>query len=553
MSGCAELETIDLSAGGFANLKEADISGCEKLVLVYMNSLGLEKLDVSKDGKYEKVYAVDLSGNKLDFSKETPEGKFVNKVEENLKKNPPKALYKYNNVSTGKDITADEMAGRHEDPKVMVDGNKAQLSGGYYLDNKGTATINLGKVEDISKVAVTYKEKEFASEYKWEYSENGKDFKELVTVSDNEKPNAENVLDKAVKAQYLRYTTVNKGKGEAVILELEAFTEEEVESGVKYTGQSPLLTADYKDIPTEIQLAQGSDAVRIQDYMDKCYKEAKTVRGTAASALKDQKWLAEDYDIDAMTKVPEGMKVVITDADGNVYEDPFNPEKAGTYTAKFMSQDETVLATMTINVGEDTEEKEGWVETENGWFYYENGQKATGWKVVSEKWYYFNEEGIMQTGWVSVDGHWYYMDQWGAMCTGWVSVDNHWYYMDQWGAMCTGWVSVNGQWYYMDQWGAMQTGWVSVNGQWYYMNESGAMAIGWVSVNGQWYYMNESGAMATGWVFVNGHWYYMDQWGAMCTGWVLVGNDWYYMNADGSMATSQWIGGYYVDASGKME
>ena len=573
MSGCAELETIDLSAGGFANLKEADISGCEKLVLVYMNSLGLEKLDVSKDGKYEKVYAVDLSGNKLDFSKETPEGKFVNKVEENLKKNPPKALYKYNNVLTGKDITADEMAGRHEDPKVMVDGNKAQLSGGYYLDNKGTATINLGKVEDISKVAVTYKEKEFASEYKWEYSENGKDFKELVTVSDNEKPNAENVLDKAVKAQYLRYTTVNKGKGEAVILELEAFTKEEVESGVKYTGQSPLLTADYKDIPTEIQLAQGSDAVKIQDYMDKCYKEAKTVRGTAASALKDQKWLAEDYDIDAMTKVPEGMQVVITDADGNVYEDPFNPEKAGTYTAKFMSQDETVLATMTINVGEETEEKEGWVETENGWFYYENGQKATGWKVVSERWYYFNEEGIMQTGWVSVNGHWYYMDQWGAMCTGWVSVNGQWYYMDQWGAMCTGWVSVNNQWYYMDQWGAMCTGWVSVNGQWYYMNESGAMATGWVSVNGQWYYMdqwgamctgwvsvngqwyymNESGAMATGWVFVNGHWYYMDQWGAMCTGWVLVGNDWYYMNTDGSMATSQWIGGYYVDASGKME
>ena len=44
----------------------------------------------------------------------------------------------------------------------------------------------------------------------------------------------------------------------------------------------------------------------------------------------------------------------------------------------------TVLATMTINVGEETEEKEGWVETENGWFYYENGQKVTGWKVVSE-------------------------------------------------------------------------------------------------------------------------------------------------------------------------
>ena len=56
----------------------------------------------------------------------------------------------------------------------------------------------------------------------------------------------------------------------------------------------------------------------------------------------------------------------------------------------------------------------------------------------------------------------------------------------------------------------------------------------------------------TGWVYVDGHYYYMDQWGAMRTGWVQVGNDWYYMNADGAMASNQWIGGYYVDASGKM-
>ncbi len=64
--------------------------------------------------------------------------------------------------------------------------------------------------------------------------------------------------------------------------------------------------------------------------------------------------------------------------------------------------------------------------------------------------------------------------------------------------------------------------------------------------------MNDSGAMCTGWVSVDGHWYYMDQWGAMCTGWALVGDDWYYLNADGTMASNQWIGGYYVDASGKM-
>ena len=207
-----------------------------------------------------------------------------------------------------------------------------------------------------------------------------------------------------------------------------------------------------------------------------------------------------------------------------------------------------------IGVIYETETETGWQSDSAGWWYNdENGNYVTDWKYIDGKWYYFASNGYMQTGWVYVNGHYYYMDQWGAMCTGWVYVNGHYYYMDQWGAMCTGWVYVNGHYYYMDQWGAMCTGWVYVNGHYYYMDHWGAMCTGWVYVNGHYYYMDHWGAMCTGWVYVNGHYYYMDQWGAMQTGWVLVGGDWYYLNTDGSMATSQWIDGYYVDASGKME
>ena len=177
-------------------------------------------------------------------------------------------------------------------------------------------------------------------------------------------------------------------------------------------------------------------------------------------------------------------------------------------------------------------EKDGWIKTEEGWKYYENGQKVTGWKAVSEKWYYFNEDGIMETGWVSVGGHWYYLNSSGAMETGWTSVGSHWYYLNADGTMATGWVSVGSHWYYLNADGSMETGWVSVGGHWYYLNTDGTMVTGWVSVGGHWYYLNTDGSMATGWVSVGGHWYYL--------------------NEDGTMASNQWIDGWYVDASGKM-
>ncbi len=196
--------------------------------------------------------------------------------------------------------------------------------------------------------------------------------------------------------------------------------------------------------------------------------------------------------------------------------------------------------------------EDGWNATEDGWKYYEDGKKVVGWKAIDGEWYYFDRDGIMETGWVSVDGHWYYLNTDGSMETGWASVDGHWYYLNADGSMETGWASIGGKWYYLNADGSMETGWASIGGHWYYLNADGTMETGWASIGGHWYYLNADGTMETGWASIGGYWYYLNADGSMATGWKSVGGNWYYLNADGTMASSQWIDGYYVDASGKM-
>ena len=59
--------------------------------------------------------------------------------------------------------------------------------------------------------------------------------------------------------------------------------------------------------------------------------------------------------------------------------------------------------------GGETGTSDGWV-TENGkTYYYENGEKATGWRKDipgwAGQWFYFDPDtGVMRTGWLAVDG-----------------------------------------------------------------------------------------------------------------------------------------------------
>ena len=80
-------------------------------------------------------------------------------------------------------------------------------------------------------------------------------------------------------------------------------------------------------------------------------------------------------------------------------------------------------------------ERNGWVKTEIGWMYNENGKPVTVWKQIDGKWYYFESTGVMQTGWKQISGKWYYLHTDGAMRTGWKQIDDKWYYLYEDGHM----------------------------------------------------------------------------------------------------------------------
>ena len=154
-------------------------------------------------------------------------------------------------------------------------------------------------------------------------------------------------------------------------------------------------------------------------------------------------------------------------------------------------------------------------------------------------------------GWVQENGKWFYYDQSNNKQSGWVQVNGAWYYLAQDGEMRTGWLNQGGSWYYLTDSGSMKTGWQKVNGTWYYLNGSGAMQTGWLNQSGTWYYLNNSGSMQTGWIRQSGTWYYLTESGSMKTGWYQVNTKWYYSYSSGALAVSTTVDGYTVNANGE--
>ena len=227
--------------------------------------------------------------------------------------------------------------------------------------------------------------------------------------------------------------------------------------------------------------------------------------------------------------------------------------------------------------------KNGWVQENGKWFFYEDGEMVkNAWRQDSKGWCFLGEDGAMLTnqwkkdskGWCYIGSSGYIVySKWVKDSTGWCYVDASGYMVyNKWVKDSTGWCYVGADGYMVyNKWVKDSIGWCYVDGSgymvynkwvkdsigWCYVDGSGYMVYNkWVKDSKGWCYVDGSGYMVYNkWVADSKGWCYVDGSGYMVTnGWAKDSLGWYWMGADGYAIknTSKTIGGktYYFNASG---
>jgi glucan-binding YG repeat protein len=194
----------------------------------------------------------------------------------------------------------------------------------------------------------------------------------------------------------------------------------------------------------------------------------------------------------------------------------------------------TTSTSSTTGAMDTSDKKSQWVQTADGWRYYdENG------KMLKNEWFYDKDQKV-----------YCYLDKDGLRVTGWFKDKDKWYLLDEKGAMLTGWQYSGSKWYLLGIDGAMIAGWykedaTAQNSTNTDSNTSTSAETNTTTSNSnnastqteKWYYLNADGTMKTGWLLDNGKWYFFNSDGTMQKGWLIDYNSKYYLTEDGTMAT----------------
>lgn len=139
--------------------------------------------------------------------------------------------------------------------------------------------------------------------------------------------------------------------------------------------------------------------------------------------------------------------------------------------------------------------RNGWVQTEEGWIYYQHGQVKPGWVITNGIRFYIRDNGEMAKGWAYIGGNLYHFNRIGAMQTGWILENQTRYYFEDDGKAACGWKDLPDGRYYFGPYGQMLVGWIEDDRHYYYLDGDGKMVTGSRELDGKSYLFSDSGSL----------------------------------------------------------
>lgn len=294
-TGCSAVENLYLKG---TNMTEVNISAMTRLHNFVISDSQISKITAASAATYKNAYYWNWTGAKMDLSDSTKEGKLRSGME----------TY-FATADLEEEIDAMESAVDH----------KNSCYG-------GPIEFVMSQVQQVTKITYvnSYADYSWGANYGMkggtvEVSTDGETYTQVATFSGNTAKNCTIQLPENTRAMYVR---INITDGYGYCGDLNLMGHAVAPMGFSFGKQQPALV---RDELTDVSYERNGRQYQLLDILEKNYASFKTVRGTAVADLEGAEWVDESYLADA-TQMPKGVKVVITDEEGNTYV-PSNVEK----------------------------------------------------------------------------------------------------------------------------------------------------------------------------------------------------------------------------------